>query len=105
MKTFFECKIRYEKVAENGMNKKVSEQYLVDALSFTEAEARIIELACGPVPEGHSRWTLRLLEKEAKVVLDTPVSKDAIRRALKKTNFDLTKMNTGAFPQERTQNL
>ena len=64
------------------------------------AEARIIELACGPVPEGHSRWTLRLLEKEAKVVLDTPVSKDAIRRALKKTNFDLTKMNTGAFPQE-----
>lgn len=42
MKTFFECKIRYEKVAENGMNKKVSEQYLVDALSFTEAEARII---------------------------------------------------------------
>ena len=69
------------------------------------AEARIIELACGPVPEGHSRWTLRLLEKEAKVVLDTPVSKDAIRRALKKTNFDLTKMNTGAFPQERTQNL
>ena len=69
------------------------------------AEARIIELACGPVPEGHSRWTLRLLEKEAKVVLDTPVSKDAIRRALKKTNFDLTKMNTGAFPQERPQNL
>ena len=65
------------------------------------AEIRIIELACGPVPEGHSRWTLRLLEKEAKVVLDTPVSKDAIRRALKKTNFDLTKMNTGAFPQER----
>ena len=42
MKTFFECKIRYEKVAENGMNKKVSEQYMVDALSFTEAEARII---------------------------------------------------------------
>lgn len=42
MKTFFECKIRYEKVAENGMNKKVIEQYLVDALSFTEAEARII---------------------------------------------------------------
>ena len=67
------------------------------------AEARIIELACGPVPEGHSRWTLRLLEKEAKVVLDTPVSKDAIRRALKKTNFDLTKMNTGAFPQEDTR--
>ncbi|MDR2859478.1 MAG: DUF4494 domain-containing protein [Mediterranea sp.] len=41
--TWFECKIRYEKVMENGMNKRVTEPYLVDALSFTEAEARIIE--------------------------------------------------------------
>ena len=43
MHNWFECKIRYEKVAENGMNKKVIEPYLVDALSFTEAESRIIE--------------------------------------------------------------
>jgi hypothetical protein len=43
MHTWFECKIRYERVMENGMNKKVTESYLVDALSFTEAEARIIE--------------------------------------------------------------
>ena len=43
MHNWFECKIRYEKVMENGMNKKVTEPYLVDALSFTEAEARIIE--------------------------------------------------------------
>ena len=43
MHTWFECKIRYEKTMENGMNKKVTEPFLVDALSFTEAEARIIE--------------------------------------------------------------
>jgi hypothetical protein len=43
MHTWFECKIRYEKTLENGMNKKVTEPYLVDALSFTEAEARIID--------------------------------------------------------------
>ena len=42
MMNFFECKIRYEKIMENGANKKVTEQFLVDALSFTEAEARII---------------------------------------------------------------
>lgn len=48
------------------------------------AEARIIEIAFSPAPEGHSRWTLRLLEEQAKVVLDTPVSKDTIGRALKK---------------------
>lgn len=40
---WFECKIRYEKVMEDGMQKKVSENYVVDALSFSEAEKRIIE--------------------------------------------------------------
>ena len=43
MHTWYECKIRYEKIAENGMTKKVTEPYLEDALSFTEAESRIIE--------------------------------------------------------------
>ena len=40
---WFECKVSYEKMMENGMLKKVTEPYLVDALSFTEAEARTIE--------------------------------------------------------------
>lgn len=43
LKNWFECRIRYEKVMADGMSKKVTEPYLVDALSFTEAEARIIE--------------------------------------------------------------
>lgn len=38
---WFECKVSYEKTTETGVPKKVSESYLVDALSFTEAEARI----------------------------------------------------------------
>ena len=65
------------------------------------AEARIIELACGPVPEGHARWTIRLLEEKSRIVLETPVSREAIRRVLKKTNFDLTKTNTGVSPQKK----
>ena len=40
---WFLCKIRYEKLMEDGLQKKVTEQYVVDGLSFTEAEARIIE--------------------------------------------------------------
>ena len=40
---WFLCKIRYEKTMEDGLQKKVTEQYVVDAMSFTEAEARIIE--------------------------------------------------------------
>lgn len=43
MALWFECKVRYDKIMENGSVKKVTEPYLVDALSFTEAEARIIE--------------------------------------------------------------
>lgn len=42
MHMFFEVRIRYEKTMENGQNKKVNEPYPADALSFTEAEARII---------------------------------------------------------------
>ena len=37
----YECGIRYERTMENGMNKKVTELYLVDACSFAEAEGRI----------------------------------------------------------------
>ena len=43
MANWFECKVRYDKLQENGAAKKVNEPYLVDALSFTEAEARITE--------------------------------------------------------------
>lgn len=43
MANWFECKVRYAKMLETGMQKTVTEPYLVDALSFTEAEARITE--------------------------------------------------------------
>ena len=40
---FYEVKIQYQKTLEDGKEKKVTEQYVVEALSFTEAESRIIE--------------------------------------------------------------
>ena len=40
---WFECKVRYEKTMEDGTLKKVTEVYVVDALSFSEAEKRITE--------------------------------------------------------------
>ena len=43
MALWFECKVRYDKMMENGVVKKVNEPYLVDALTFTEAEARIMD--------------------------------------------------------------
>ena len=43
MSEWFQCTVKYEKTMENGQQKKVTEPYLVDAISFTEAERRIIE--------------------------------------------------------------
>ncbi|MGB0837602.1 MAG: DUF4494 domain-containing protein [Flavobacteriaceae bacterium] len=43
MNSWYECKIKYRKTDENGRDKLVSEPYLIDALSFTEAEKRTHE--------------------------------------------------------------
>ena len=78
--------------------KKYSEGGIEKALSYNRStnldnakrkldgrtEAKILELATSPAPEGHVRWTLRLLEEKSKIILETPVSKDTIGRALKK---------------------
>lgn len=67
-------------------------------------EAKIVQMACGPVPEGHSRWTIRLLEDELKVVLDEPISREAIRRTLKKIGLNLTELSTGVSQQKQIRN-
>lgn len=41
--SWFECKVKFDKMMDDGIQKTVTEAYLVDALSFTEAEARITE--------------------------------------------------------------
>jgi len=43
MNNWFEVKVKYEKIDERGAVKKVTEPYLIDALTFTEAEARAIQ--------------------------------------------------------------
>lgn len=43
MPSWFECKVTYHKIVENGLQKKVTDTFMVDALSFTEAEARVTE--------------------------------------------------------------
>ena len=43
MHTWFECKIRYEKVMENGMNKKSQNLIYLILYLFTESEGRCIE--------------------------------------------------------------
>lgn len=43
MTQWFECKVRFDKTIENGQIKKVTEPYLIEALTYTEAEARFLK--------------------------------------------------------------
>jgi transposase len=73
-----------------------------------EDEARLVTLVCGPSPEGAVRWTLRLLE-DAWVTLehtDTKrVSRETIRRTLKKTNLNPGKTGNGVFRRKPMPSL
>lgn len=52
MNKWFECCVSYEKTQENGTEKKITEKYLCDALSFTEAEAWVTEMVQPFLKEG-----------------------------------------------------
>ena len=61
-------------------------------------EARLIALACSETPEGHRRWTVRLLaDKAVELRFAESVSHMTVQRVLKKTNLSLTSVNTGKF--------
>ena len=55
-----------------------------------EVEARLIALACSRPPQGHARWSLRLLERHVALVEDLPdLDHSTIGRVLKKRNCAL----------------
>ena len=55
-----------------------------------EKEAHLIALTCSEAPEGHARWTLRLLaEKMVELKHFSSISHESIRQVLKKTHLDL----------------
>ena len=42
MQTWFECKVKYNKVSQSGNEQPITENFLLDAVSYTDAETRII---------------------------------------------------------------
>lgn len=66
MNTWFSVRVMYDKVDEQGKDVKAKEVYLIDALSFTEAEARAIgELT--PYISGEMRVTAMKIEDIAEI--------------------------------------
>ena len=73
------------------LQRKKRETPPVPAKITGEMEARIIALACGEVPNGYARWSLRLLaEKCVELQYSDTMSHMSIKRLLKKTNLSLT---------------
>jgi len=55
-----------------------------------EIEARIIAVACGEPPEGFGRWTVRSLTNRVELEIAPGISRETVRRTLKKLNLNLT---------------
>jgi transposase len=67
------------------------------ALTGSQA-ARLIAIACSPVPEGHDHWTLRLLAGQAvELGFVESISPETIRQLLKKTNSNPGNTSNGVF--------
>lgn len=75
MHNWFEASIKYEKMMENGKEKKVTERYLIDALSCTEAEARIIE-EMTPFISGEFKVSATKQAKYSEVILSEEEADD-----------------------------
>ena len=63
-------------------------------------EATLVQIACGPVPEGHARWTISMLTDEMKIRFGKDsIGRDTVWRTLKKMNLSPTGANIGASRQ------
>lgn len=91
MALWFECKAKYEKLQENGAVAKVNEPYLVDALTFTEAESRFIE-ELKPYISGD--FTVSAVKKTK--VSEIFFNEDGDRYYMVKVNFIVLDENSGA---------
>lgn len=63
-------------------------------------EAHLIAVACSDPPEGHARWTLKLLaDQVVKLEFADAIAPETVRQILKKTNSSRGKKKNGAFPK------
>jgi transposase len=86
---------------EAALERKAREKPPRDIIFDGAFEARLVALACSDTPEGHRRWTVRLLaDKAVELGIADSISHMTVQRILKETNLSLTSANTGkSFPK------
>jgi transposase len=93
-----------EQGLESALQRKPREKPPREVIFDGSFEARLIALACSEAPEGHRRWTVRLLADKAVELNFAPsVSHMTVHRILKKTNLSLTSADTGKFRRKAVQ--
>jgi transposase len=79
-----------EEGLEAALSRKKRETPPRPPLLDGKAEAHLIAIGCSEPPRGHGRWTVRLLaDKLVELEVVEAVSRETVRRALKKTNLNL----------------
>lgn len=102
MNNFFEGKLSYEKLMDNGMYKKVNETYLIEAVSVTEAESRLIE-EMNPFITGEFQVKAVKQSKYSEIFLSTEESADRYFKC--KLAFITLDEKSGAEKKTTTQTL
>lgn len=86
------------------ITRKKRETAPVAAIATGDIEAKIIQIACSPAPEGKSWWTLVMIEKEMGK-LGVTISDNTVGRVLKKHHLNRTRASIGAFHPNKMQSL
>ena len=99
-----------KRFVEEGLNaaleRKPSEKPPREVQFDGAFEARLIALACSAAPDGHARWTIRLLaDKAIELNFASSVSHMTVQRILKKRRLNLTSENIGKYRRKRTRPL
>ncbi len=80
---------------DEALTKKKPDR-IYDKKTDGDFEARLIALSCSEPPEGHSRWSLRLLaDKMVELEYVDTISHEAVRQVLKKTNSNRGEIRRG----------
>ena len=63
-------------------------------------EAHLVAVACSTPPEGHARWTLKLLAgKVVELGMAASIARETVRQVLKKTTSRRGAKRNGVFPK------
>ena len=93
------CRIK-KRYLQEGLTAAIEERQRPGASPKLDekGEAYLIALACSPAPDGHARWTLRLLaDKAVELGMVDTISHEGIRKRLKKTDSSRGRTRSGAF--------